>query len=127
MIKGERRRVLTFSQILLLLMGIFVVYLVVSFVRQVGVSHQRRAELEQIEDKIAVASQVQAELVRELDYARSDGAVREWALENGMARSDEVVVLIGWSGRTPVEEVQEPSPDADAPREAWWDLFFGTR
>ncbi len=128
MTEGKARKMLSLSQILLILMGIFVVYLVVNFVRQIGVSHQRRQELRQLEDEVAAALQVHADLEQQLDYAPSGAAVREWALANGMTKPDEVLVVVPSLEPVPaVEESPEEGVSPGSPRETWWDLFFGTR
>jgi cell division protein FtsB len=128
MIQDKNRKVLPFTQILLILMGIFVAYLVVNFGRQVGVSHQRRQELQQVEDQITAARQERAELEQQLDHAESDAAVREWALPNGLIKPDEVRVVIPSLEPVPAaEQDSEAGAGPDSPRETWWDLFFGTR
>ena len=124
------RKTLPFSQILLILVGILLLYLLVDFGRQVGVSRQRREELRQLEHELSIAQQRQAELKRTLEYAQSDAAVEEWARKNGLAKIGEVpVVLIAPPADASSQALRVFDGDTRplSPREAWWDLFFGTR
>ena len=118
------------NQFLLILMGIALLYLAISFVRQVGVSYQRREELETIRQQSSLAKEKTAELQRRLDYVQSDSAVEEWAREVGWARPDEVLLVPVWAQSEANAEPEE-SPGQEAapasPRDAWWDLFFETR
>ena len=128
MLVGKTRKALPLSQILLISMGILVVYLVVSFVRQVGVSHQRHEELRQLEGMVDAALQERARLEEKLADTASEEAVRQWALANGLTKPDEVLVVIPPSDLEPVvEQVSEEASTAVSPREAWWNFFFGTR
>lgn len=124
----KARRLLPFSHILLILMGILVLYLVVDFGRQVGLSHQRREELRQIEKRIEAANAETAELKRRLEFASSPQAAEAWARRNGLTRDDEVLVVFLGSleDSSPAEEQElEAGMVQDSPRDAWWDLFFG--
>jgi hypothetical protein len=115
---------------LLILMGVLVLYLVVDFGRQVGVSHQRREELRQIEYSIMAANEEGAQLLGELEYATSPEAAEAWARRNGLTRPGEVLVVpVGPSedSEAPVEQQPEAGAAFDQPREAWLHLFFGTR
>jgi cell division protein FtsB len=126
----EARRVLPFSQLLLILMGILVVYLAADFVRQVAVNHQRQEELRQIGQDIERAKRETVELEGQLEYANSPDAVEEALRPQGLTREDEVlVVLVGAPGDPLPDEEQESNTETEfgSPREAWWDLFFGTR
>ena len=116
--------------LLLALVGTLVVYVGAAFARQAQVREQQRAELERIENEIAVA-QEEAEVLNEhLEFVESPAAVEAWALENGWARPDEMPVVI-------IEPTGEAAPGQDArdgagaglaaPQQAWWDLFFGDR
>jgi hypothetical protein len=128
MLARKTRKALPLSQILLISMGILVVYLVVSFARQVGVSHQRREELRQLEGMVGAALEERAQLEEQLVHTGTEQAVRQWALANGMTKPDEVLVVMPPSDPVPaVEEVSEEPATARSPREAWWDFFFGTR
>jgi cell division protein FtsB len=125
---GDRvRRALPINQLLLLLMGSLILYLVVDFGRQVVSSYQRREELQQIEQQVQGAQQETEQLNARLTYAQSPQAAEEWAREQGWAKEDEVPVVIiapsapdssGGGSRSPVAAA------APSQREAWWDLFF---
>ena len=119
-----------FNQFLLILMGIALLYLAISFVRQVGVSYQRREELESMRKQSLLAKEETAELQRRLDYVQSDSAVEEWAREVGWARPDEVLLVPVWAQAEGSAEPQAaPGQEAApaSPRDAWWELFFETR
>ena len=125
---GDRvRRALPINQLLLLLMGFLILYLVVDFGRQVVSSYQRREELQQIEQQVQAAQQESEQLKARLTYAQSAQAAEEWAREQGWAKKDEVPVVIiapaasisgGGGSRSPV------STAISSHRDAWWDLFF---
>ena len=119
-----------FTQLLLILMGLVLLYLAVSFARQVRVSQQRRQEIGNLEGQIGVTLEERTTLERDLQQARSDTAVEEWARSQGWAKADEVIVV-------PVGARTAPSADGQAaprpptvpasPQQAWWNRFFGTR
>lgn len=118
------------NQLLLVLMGIMLLYLVVSFVRQVGISQRRREDHRVLTEGKVVVQEENAALEETLDYVQSNGALEDWAYQNGWARNDQRLVV-------PVSEDAEPPPaskpdideelSSDRPRDAWWDLFFRTR
>ncbi len=127
---AKLRRLIPLNQILLILMGILVVYLMVDFGRQVGVSHQRRLELDQIEQQIEAALAEKSELEDQLAWAASPEAVEAWARRNGLTRENEVlVVFLGEPSGLPdqASPLARPKTPATSTRAAWWDLFFGTR
>ena len=128
--KGPARKTLPFGQILLIIMGIVVLYLAADLSRLVGVSYRRRQELHRVEAQLAAAQARQAELQAQLTYARSEGAVDEWARDNGLVRSGEVPVVIvapEAEGETPPGQQSVGEIDPAAIRGAWRRLFFGPR
>jgi hypothetical protein len=110
---------------------VLIAYLVVGFVQQVRVSQQRQEELRKVEQGIAIALEEQASLERQLEHARSDLAVDEWAREYGWSRPDEVPVVVIAPGEGSFsdshEEQEKEATSPDSTRDAWWALFFGTR
>jgi type II secretory pathway pseudopilin PulG len=130
MTDGRARNSLPLVRILLILMGVLALYLLANFVRQVAISQQRRSELLELEQAIADAKEERAELKEALTYAQSDAAVDEWAHKDSWARPDEVsvVVVAPPASTSPGEEGRSQGGGGpDLPRDAWWDLFFGTR
>jgi cell division protein FtsB len=130
MTEGRARRISSFRLILTVVVGTVILYLGYGFVRQTGVSHQRREELGQIERDIAVAQQKNAQLEQDLTYVQSTEAAEEWARSNGWAKEDEVsVVVVAPSGALSDDEELEPAQGVKprSNREAWWDLFFEER
>jgi len=130
MTDGKVRNSLPIVRILLVLMGVLALYLLANFVRQVAISQQRRSELSDLEQAIADAQEERAELEEALTYAQSDAAVDEWARKIGWARPYEVsvVVIAPAASTSPGEEGSPEGGSGPAlPRDAWWDLFFGTR
>ncbi len=126
----KARLVLPFSHLLLILSGILILYLVVNFGRQVGVSYQRRQELKRIEQQIESARQEKAALEEELIYAQSPQAAEAWAREQLWSRPDEVPVMViapPAEEATASQEVPQEAGEAQAVRQVWWDLFFGSR
>lgn len=130
MAEGRARRVFSFRLILTIVMGTVILYLGYGFVRQTGVSHQRREELRQIKRDIAVGQQENAKLEERLTYLQSTEAAEEWARINVWAKEDEVsVVVVAPSGELSDDEGLEPAQGVGprSNREAWWDLFFEER
>ena len=125
------RSPILFVRILLILAMVLIAYLVVGFVQQVRVSQQRQEELRQVEQGIAAALEEQALLEHQLEHARSDLAVDEWAREYGWSRPDEVPVVVIAPGEGAFSDSYEgrdgEASSSVSPRDAWWDLFFGTR
>jgi cell division protein FtsB len=128
MIGKESHRIPFISQLLLILMGTILLYLVANFGRQVAVSYQQGQELDQIREKVKLAKAQNQALRNYLDYANSSSAVEAWAREQGWAKAGEVpvIVIAPAAAEAPVSE----SPPQESPasyRQAWWELFFGTR
>ena len=118
------------NHLLLILMAIMLVYLVVSFARQVSISYQRSEELHRIEEEIGVAKEEYVRLQEHLSYVKSTEALEIWGRRHGWTKPNEVLVVpVG--GRTEsssaVPDALEESKEWDSSRDAWWDLFFGTR
>lgn len=127
---GKTRTRPIINQVLLFLMAAVLLYLAISFLRQVGVSYQRREELHRLEQDVDVLEQKILQLEAEREYLNSDEALREWGLTQGLVDPEEQLVVT--VGESPVpasgageslEEGRNPGP----PREMWWDLFFGRR
>jgi type II secretory pathway pseudopilin PulG len=130
MIGKESRRASFVNQILLILIGTLLLYLVVNFGRQVAVSYQRHQELGQVQSQISAAQSRTQELQEYLDYALSDGAAEAWARQQGWAKPGEVPVLIVASSTGGSSATQTQPAQADSPasyQQSWWELFFGTR
>ncbi|MFC2031373.1 hypothetical protein ACFLWA_11685 [Chloroflexota bacterium] len=118
------------SQVVLLLLGILIIYLVVDFGRQVLVSHQRQAELRQVEARIDAAMEDGVALEERLAYAQSPQAAEAWARNQGWAKSNEVPVIVvapeGEAANSPRAR-REEGLRLGSVRQTWWDLFFGDR
>jgi hypothetical protein len=129
MIGKESRRASFVNQILLILIGTLLLYLVVNFGRQVAVSYQRHQELGLVQSQVSVAQSRTQELQEYLDYALSDGAAEAWARQQGWAKPGEVPVLIvsPSTAQPAVTQDQPIQPESSASyQESWWELFFGT-
>jgi hypothetical protein len=128
MIVKETRRTPFVRQLLLIMMGTILLYLVVNFGRQVAVSYQRGHELDQIQEKVSLAEERNQELLNYLEYAKSDSAAEAWARKQGWAKAGEVPVIVVAPStiETPVLE-SSPQESPASYRQAWWELFFGTR
>jgi cell division protein FtsB len=125
---GGRPTAFPLRLILSVLMGIALLYLGWGFVRQAGVSHERRQELRRLEQEIEAARLKATGLEEQLDSVRSSEAVEGWARENGWAKEDEVsiVVVAPPAQPAPGDAQALPQSSTSAPkREVWWDLFFG--
>ena len=123
-------KALRFRLVLVLLLGLVLAWLGARFVQQVGVSLQRRAELDQIEKEIAVVQQESARLEDRLTYVQSPEAAEEWARENGWAKQDEVsVAVVAPSAQLSPGDGTVNGDEArlGSNRETWWDLFFAER
>jgi hypothetical protein len=130
MVNGTARRASFINQILLLLMGIVMLYLLADFGRQLAVYYQRRQELRQIEAQVATGQQEELALEEQRDYVLSSVAAEQWARENGWAqKGEQTVVIVGQDAQAGLapEERTGANPDAPSPQSVWWDLFFGER
>ena len=128
MIGRETRGTSFVKQLLLILMGTVLLYLVVNFGRQVAVSYQQGQELEQIQAKVSLAKEQNQVLHDYLDYAQSDSAAEAWAREQGWAKSGEVPVIIVAPSAAESPAIELPAQESPTSnRQAWWELFFGTR
>jgi cell division protein FtsB len=127
---GTARPVRFFSQLLLILMGIVILYLVVDFGRQVLDSHQLRADLRALEAQREAIYREQEAWGRQLIDSRSDAAVDAWARRQGMVKANEVSIAIlteDDEAMSAVPESSEPAQASVSSRLVWWDLFFGQR
>lgn len=129
MVAHKTQRTPLFGRLLLIGMSMALIGLVISFFGQVRVHSARRAELREEQVELALANETKAELEKQLGYAKSDLAVREWALQNGMALAGETLVILvepqaeaGPEYQAPAEKGREPG----SPRQAWWELLFGS-
>jgi cell division protein FtsL len=129
---AERKHSAAFPlvQLALILAATLVVYLAVDFGRQVVLSHQRRDELRQVEDKITAAAQKRTDLEKRLEYVRSPQAAQEWAREQGWVLANEVPVVLvapksAQGSAEPAHTQGESDPASN--RSRWWYLFFGGR
>jgi cell division protein FtsB len=130
MTRGKARKAFPLRLMIVLLLGLVLAWFGARFVQQVGVSLERRAELDQIDEEISIVQQETARLEDRLTYVQSPEAAEEWARGNGWAKQDEVSIAV-------VAPSTQPSPDGGAMpgdearlgsnRETWWDLFFAER
>ena len=130
MTERKMRSTSLLGQLLLVLMAGVLMYLVLTFVKQVGVSQQQQQELQRIKLRITSVAEEASALEAALEKARSSEAVRGLALSNGWAQpGEQLVVPVGSRVDPPAalseDEGEEAGPDV--PGEVWWDLFFGTR
>lgn len=119
-----------FAQLLLVLMGVVLLYLAVSFGHQVRVSLQRRQEVGNLDGQISITLEERTTLEQELQQAQSDTAVEAWARAHGLAKPGEVLVVpVGDLGTSSTDKQVAPQPATvpSAPRQAWWNQFFGAR
>ena len=119
------------NQILVVLLGAMLLYLVVSFIHQVNVSRQQLEELDRIEQKVGVGLEKSKELEGLREYIESDEVVEWWARTNAWGKADEIVIATVGDSREPsspdAQTGTQESTSANAPRDAWWNLFLGTR
>jgi len=128
MIGKEVRRTPFISQLLLILMGTVLLYLVVNFGRQVAISYQRGQELQQIQEKVGLAEERNQELRDYQEHAKSDSATEAWARDQGWAKAGEVPVIIVAPSAAESPAIELPAQESPTSnRQAWWELFFGTR
>ena len=126
----KSRRTPLINQILLILMGAMLVYLVVSFTRQVTTGHQRTAELNRVREKIHIAAARKAQLDQYSEYVLSPEAADKWARRHGLTKPNEVLVVAFGAGTKelpPEQQILEDGRKPDTPQGAWWDLFFKAR
>jgi hypothetical protein len=130
MTQRQVHKAVRWRHLLLILTVAMLLYVGLDFFQQVRVSQQLREELGRVEVEIIAAQEEQAEWEKRLEYAQSPQAAEEWARENVWAKSDEVpVVVVGPRAEQGYgsEEILEEDAGPDSSRDAWRDLFFGTR
>jgi hypothetical protein len=116
-----------FSQLLMILVGIVVVYLVMDFGKTVLASRRQRVELKEWKARLDAVYEEQRELEDRVRYNYSEQAVDDWARELGMVKENEVAVTIldyGEAPEPPVRERPRTTPASIPARRVWWDLFF---
>ncbi len=121
-------KTLPIHQILLLLMGTVILYLVFDFGQQVIVNYQRQEDLRRIERDVDSARAETRRLEARLDFVSSPQAAEAWAREQGRAKGDEVPVVILAPAADPESNVEDGAAagaGTRTPRESWRDLFFG--
>jgi hypothetical protein len=127
---GKARTRPIINQVLLFLMAAVLLFLAISFLRQVGVSYQRREELHRIEQDGQVLEQEILQLEAEREYLNSDAALRAWGLTQGLVDPEEQLVVTVGESAAPASDAGESLEEGQnpgAPRDVWLDLFFGTR
>jgi cell division protein FtsB len=127
---GKARMARFFSQLLMILLGIVVVFLVVDFGRTVVESQQQYSELKELKAERDAVYAEQKELQDAVRYAYSVQAVEDWSREIGLVKDDEIGVTIIDYNEAPVAPVRESprtTPASIPARRVWWDLFFAER
>ena len=128
MISKETRGTSFAKQVILILMATVLLYLVANFGRQVAVSYQQGQELAQIQEKVRLAEEQNQQLHDYQGYVNSASAVEAWAREQGWAKAGEVPVVVVSPPAAKALAIESPSQESPASyRQAWWELFFGTR
>ena len=105
-----------------------VVGLAWGFTRQLVLAHQMQAEDRRLEQAVAAEQARHDELVTQLEYARSDEYVENWARgEARLARPGEVAIVV-LEDEEPAGGVQPtPAPEPEG-RPFWaevWEAVFG--
>jgi hypothetical protein len=126
----KTRRTPLMNQLLLLLMGAMLVYLVVSFARQVTISHHQTADLNHLEEQIRIASAEKIQLEEYRDYVWSIEALEWFGRQFGWSRPDEQIVVpygLEAGAAAPEAETLEDGAEPGSPQDAWLELFFATQ
>jgi hypothetical protein len=129
MIGRKVRNTPLINQLLLILMGAVILYMAVSFVRQIGVSRQRQVKLDKLTQSIGVAQEERVRWENYLEYVRSEPAIEARGRRLGWVRQDQELIVPVGGGAEPSPGEQESvgdRTDPTSPRNAWWDMFFGT-
>jgi cell division protein FtsB len=127
---GKARMARFFSQLLMILVGIVVVYLVMDFGRQVVASRRLNEDLKESQARLDKVYEEQRELEDRVRYAYSVEAVDDWRRMHGLVNENEVAVIIvdydeaPEAPETPVREKPRTTPASIPARRVWWDLFF---
>ena len=74
------------QQGVMILMGVLLLYMGVSVIRQVSLSQQRKEDRDQIERNLVLAQEKTAALEEELAYIQSPEAVEAYGRANNLAR-----------------------------------------
>jgi cell division protein FtsB len=124
---GKARMARFFSQLLMILVGIVVVYLVMDFGRQVVASGRLNEDLKESQARLDKVYEEQKELEDRVRYAYSVEAVDDWRRIHGLVNENEVAVIVvdyDEAPEAPVRETPRTTPASIPARRVWWDLFF---
>jgi cell division protein FtsB len=124
---GKARMSRFFSQLLMILVGIVVVYLVMDFGRTVMASRRQNEDMKELQGRLKAVYEEQGQLEDRVRYNYSEQAVDDWARELGMVKENEVAVTIIADEevpKPPVREKPRTTPASIPARRVWWDLFF---
>jgi cell division protein FtsB len=124
---GKARMSRFFSQLLMILVGIVVVYLVMDFGRTVMASRRQNEDMKELQGRLKAVYEEQGQLEDRVRYNYSEQAVDDWAREIGLVKENEVAVTIlddDEAPEPPVREKPRTTPASIPARRVWWDIFF---
>jgi hypothetical protein len=114
----------------MILMGVLLLYMGISVIRQVGLSQQRKEDRDQLQQDLVLAQEKTAALEEELDYVQSSEAVEAYGRVNNLGRPGEVPVIpsdLPSDADADDQATAEQERRAGSTRAAWWEFFFGRR
>lgn len=127
-----------FSRWFFAIVGIILVLLLVSFVKEIYRSHQVNSEIDDLKQQVIALESENAEFGEFVEYLKTDIYFEEQArLKLGMKQPGEKVIILTQDGQpTPEEELNNKIATAIGAkkdgrvisnREKWWFYFFGER
>ncbi len=117
-----------FRKIILIISAVVVFLLVMDLNTRLSELFRLTHERNLAQTQVSRLEQTMAALNAQLEYAKSDKAVEEWAYQEGhMVREGEKLIIpVAPPGATPMP-ILEPTPTPRVVQnwEIWWALFFG--
>ncbi len=116
-----------FKQTILIIMIIGFVFMMMDLNNRLSALFRLTGQRDQISTEVAQLTATMDEIQREIDFAKSDAAVGEWARLEHMAQpGDKLIVPLPGSKATPQPSVKTTSvPEVALPWQVWRELFFG--
>jgi len=116
-----------FKQTLLIVMIIGFVFMMMDLNSRLSSLFRLTGQLDQVSTEVVHLQATKDEINRQIDFAKSDAAVGQWARQEHMGLpGDKLIVPLPGSKATPQPKVQPVvTPETSSGWEVWRELFFG--
>ena len=116
-----------FKQMLLIVMIIGFVFMMMDLNSRLSALFRLTGQRDQVSTEVVQLQATENEIQRQIDFAKSDAAVGQWARQQHMALpGDKVIEPLGEAKATPQPQVQPtPTQEVSSSWQVWRELFFG--